>query len=215
MSETEYPVPLAISDETLAKFSPDEQFLLRPMKSVVLNMEVMVKFHRNQQETQVKKNPFVSWTLNKVAVIDRRWLNQYGDAMPISDMDWWRVKIEDETSPGQPLGCFIVRPLWKVERKDLTIFPSPSTWTVEQRGLTVLLYPRIRPWMPWIVPKALRAMVMRKTGGAALIIPLSYPPEGDPQDHYREVPASHPVTETEELSTVVDDPNVRYRNQRS
>ena len=99
--------------------------------------------------------------------------------MPIDDMDWWRVKIESETSPGQPVGCFIVRPLWKVEREDLTIL-APSTWTQVQSGLTVLLYPKIKPWMPWIIPKALRKLIMRKSGGSALLIPLSYPPEGEP-----------------------------------
>ena len=207
--DTEFIQPISISEETFAKFSPDEQFLLKPLKSCALNMEVMVKFHRNQQESQVKKNPFVSWTLNKVAVIDRSWLEDVRDNNPITDMDWWRVKIENETSPGQPVGCFIVRPLWKVDRKDLAVFLAPSTWTAVQHGLTVMLYPKIRPWMPWIVPKALRNMVMRKTSGAALVIPLSYPPEGDPKESYR-IESMSSATETGELAPTISDEGVTY-----
>lgn len=176
--------PISIDDDVLKKFSPEEQFLLRPLKSAVLNMEAVVKFHTNQQESQIKKNPFVSWTLNKIAVIDKNWLSQFKpDQMPVRDGDFWRVKIEHETSPGQPLGCFVVRPLWRVERKDLVPL-APSTFTKVQHGLTVLLYPKIQPWQPWIIPKALRQMIMRTTGGAALVIPLSYPPEKelDPKD---------------------------------
>ena len=208
-TEIDFLPPLSISDETFSKFSSDEQFLLKPLKSVAVNMEAMIKFHRNQQESQVKKNPFISWTLNKVAVIDRKWLDEVGDKNPISDMDWWRVKVENETSPGQPVGCFIVRPLWKVDRNDLAIFLSPTTWSIVQHGLTILLYPKIRPWMPWIIPKALRNMVMRKTSGAALIIPLSYPPEGEPKDSYRIKEAGN--TETGELATMISDTGVTYR----
>lgn len=168
-----------LSEEELRQFTPEEQFLLRPLKSAVINMEAVIKFHLNQLEGQAKKNPFVSWTLNKIAVIDKKWLQQFKlDQMPVRDGDFWRVKIEHETSPGQPLGCFIVRPLWRVERKDLVPL-APSTFTKVQQGLTVLLYPKIRPWLPWIIPKALRQMIMRSTGGAALVIPLSYPPEKD------------------------------------
>ena len=169
--------PLRTQDRVLDQFSKDEQYLLRPKKSVVKGMEAVIKLHRNKQASD--KNPFISWTLNKVAVIDNTWLRAHKDRMPIDDMDWWRVKIESETSPGQPVGCFIVRPLWKVEREDLTIL-APSTWTQVQSGLTVLLYPKIKPWMPWIIPKALRKLIMRKSGGSALLIPLSYPPEGEP-----------------------------------
>lgn len=209
--ESDFLSPLSISDETYAKFSADEQFLLKPLKSVALNMEVMVKFHRNQVENQTKKNPFVSWTLNKVSVIDRKWLEDVGNSNPIQDMDWWRVKIENETSPGQPVGCFILRPLWKVDRNDLAIYLSPSTWTPVQHGLTVLLYPKIRPWMPWIIPKALRNMVMKKTSGAALVIPLSYPPEGDPKESYRGE-QSRNGTESGDLATVISDPEVTYKS---
>jgi len=174
----ETPEPLQMSDEVLQAFSLEEQYLLRPMKSVVLNMEAVVKFHRNPIENQQKKNPFISWTLNKVAVIDKDWLGKNKDG--VKDMSWWRVKVEHETSPGQPVGCFILRPLWEINRSDLVIL-APSTWNMVQHGLSVLLYPKIKPWMPWIMPKALRRTVMRKTGGAALLIPLSYPPEGAPK----------------------------------
>ena len=169
--------PLKIQDRILEQFTSDEQYLLRPKKSVVKGMEAVIKLHKNKQG--LDKNPFISWTLNKVAVVDSGWLKAHRDSMPITDMDWWRCKIENETSPGQPVGCFIVRPLWKVERDDLAIL-APSTWTQVQLGLTILLYPKIKPWMPWIIPKALRKLIMRKSGGSALLIPLSYPPEGEP-----------------------------------
>lgn len=169
--------PLQTHECVLEQFSSDEQYLLRPKKSVVKGMEAVIKLHKNKQATD--KNPFISWTLNKVAVVDSAWLKAHKNDMPIDDMDWWRVKIENETSPGQPVGCFIVRPLWKVEREDLAIL-APSTWTQVQSGLTILLYPKIKPWMPWIIPKALRKLIMRKSGGSALLIPLSYPPEGEP-----------------------------------
>jgi len=169
--------PLQTHECVLEQFSSDEQYLLRPKKSVVKGMEAVIKLHRNKQATD--KNPFISWTLNKVAVVDSAWLKAHKNDMPIDDMDWWRVKIENETSPGQPVGCFIVRPLWKVGREDLAIL-APSTWTQVQSGLTILLYPKIKPWMPWIIPKALRKLIMRKSGGSALLIPLSYPPEGEP-----------------------------------
>ena len=173
--------PLKTDDRVLSQFSLEEQYLLRPIKSVVKGMEVVIKFHRNRQEVASDKNPFISWTLNKVGMIDRNWLAAYKDReLPIQDMDWWRVKIENETSSGQPVGCFTVQPLWKVDRTDLAIL-APSTWNQVQSGLTILLYPKIKPWLPWIIPKALRKLIMRKTGGAALIIPLSYPPEGSPK----------------------------------
>jgi hypothetical protein len=170
--------PLRIHDSVLDQFTSDEQYLLSPKKSVVKGMEAVIKLHKNKQASD--KNPFISWTLNKVAVIDNNWLKSHKDNMPIEDMDWWRVKVENETSPGQPVGCFIVRPLWKVLREDLAIL-APSTWTQVQSGLTILLYPKIKPWMPWIIPKALRKLIMRKSGGSALLIPLSYPPEGEPE----------------------------------
>jgi len=185
MVENNTPTPLEMDEEVLSQFSPEEQYLLRPQKSSAINLEAVIKFHRNQDAKSIRKNPFISWTLNKVAVIDRNWLKLHKDNMPIKDMDWWRVKIENETSPGQPAGCFVVRPLWKIDRKELAIL-APSTWLKVQHGLTVLLYPKIRPWMSWIIPKALRRMVMRKTGGAALIIPLSYPPEGPPKESGKE-----------------------------
>jgi len=169
--------PLQTHECVLEQFSTDEQYLLRPKKSVVKGMEAVIKLHKNKQPND--KNPFISWTLNKVAVIDSAWLKSHKDNMPVNDMDWWRVKIESETSPGQPVGCFIIRPLWKVERDNLAIL-APSTWTQVQSGLTILLYPKIKPWMPWIIPKALRKLIMRKSGGSALLIPLSYPPEGEP-----------------------------------
>ena len=172
--------PLRIQDQVLDQFSPDEQYLLRPVKSVAKGMEAVIKLHRNKQGSD--KNPFISWTLNKVAVIDNTWLKKHQDKLPIQDMDWWRVKIENETSPGQPFGCFVVRPLWQVARDDLAIL-APSTWTQVQTGLTVMLYPKIKPWMPWIIPKALRKLIMRKAGGSALVIPLSYPPEGVLQEN--------------------------------
>jgi hypothetical protein len=152
--------------------------LLRPIKSVVKGMEAVIKLHRNKQGTD--KNPFISWTLNKVAVLDNTWIKKHRQNMPIQDMEWWRVRIEKETSPGQPVGCFIVTPLWKVDRSDLAIL-APSTWTQVQSGLTVMLYPKIKPWMSWIIPKALRKLIMRKSGGSALVVPLSYPPEGTPE----------------------------------
>lgn len=175
--------PLQTHERVLEQFSTDEQYLLRPKKSVVKGMEAVIKLHKNKQATD--KNPFISWTLNKVAVIDSAWLKSHKDNMPVNDMDWWRVKIESETSPGQPVGCFIVRPLWKVERENLAIL-APSTWTQVQSGLTILLYPKIKPWMPWIIPKALRKLIMRKSGGSALLIPLSYPPEGEPDSIKKE-----------------------------
>jgi len=201
--------PIQMREEILSQFSPEEQFLLRPLKSVVVNMEAVVKFHTNQQENQVRKNPFVSWTLNKIAVIDKSWLQQFKPQdLPVKDGDFWRIKIEHETSPGQPVGCFIVRPLWKIEPQDLCTL-APSTWTKVQTGLTVILYPKIRPWMPWIIPKALRQMVMRKTGGAALVIPLSYAPDdkrgADPEAM---LPSDNDVME--QLNTVVDDDGVFY-----
>jgi hypothetical protein len=172
--------PLEISEKLLNTLTPEEQNLLRPQKSHAVGLEVVVKFHRNQLASQLKKNPFVSWTLNKIAVIDRDWLNQWKTSeCPINDMDWWRVKIESETSPGQPLGCFVVKPLWKIERNDLAIL-VPSTWDQAQMGQTVILYPKIRPWLAWIIPKALRKNIMRKTGGSALVIPLEYQPEEKP-----------------------------------
>ncbi len=170
--------PLQTQDAVLNEFSLDEQYLLRPKKCVVKGMEVVIKFHKNQQ--QDNKNTFVSWTLNKITVIDNSWLKLNKDNIPIKDMDWWRVKIETETNPGQPFGCFIVRPLWKVEREVLAIL-APSTWTQVQHGLTLLLYPKLKPWMPWIIPKALRKLIMRKSGCSALVIPLCYPPEGEPE----------------------------------
>lgn len=174
---------LQTQESVLDQFSKDEQYLLRPKKSVVKGMEAVIKLHKNKQGSD--KNPFISWTLNKVAVIDNKWLKQHKDDMPITDMDWWRVKIEEETSVGQPVGCFIIKPLWKVERENLAIL-APSTWTQVQSGLTILLYPKIKPWMPWIIPKALRKLIMRKSGGSALLIPLSYPPEGEPDSIRRD-----------------------------
>jgi len=50
---------------------------------------------QNQEITapkEEKKNPYISWTLNKAAVIDKRWLLYHKNE--IQDMDWWRVKIE-------------------------------------------------------------------------------------------------------------------------
>jgi len=172
--------PLKTQERVLQQFTHDEQYILRPLKSIVQGFEVVIKLHRNKRGAD--KNPFISWTLNKVAVVDQYWLKQNRDNMPIGDMDWWRVKIEKETSPGYPVGCFVVRPLWKVNREDLAIL-APSTWTQVQTGPTILLYPKIKPWMPWIVPKALRKLIMRKTGGSALCIPLSYPPEGEPLEY--------------------------------
>ena len=174
---------LRIQETVLQQFSPEEQALLRPQTSTVLGMEVVVKFHKNQVESQRARNPFVSWTLNKIALIDRAWLKANSDAMPIKDREWWRVKIENETSSGQPIGCFVVRPLWKVEREDLVIF-APSTFELAQEGVTVLMYPKMKPWLPWVTPKGLRRAVMKKTGGSSLIIPLSYPPEGQPEDSH-------------------------------
>jgi hypothetical protein len=170
--------PLQTAEHVLGQFSKDEQHLLRPKKSVVKGMEAVIKLHRNNRQS-ADRNPFVSWTLNKVAVIDSAWLKAHRENMPVSDMDWWRVRIENETSPGLPVGCFIVRPLWKVERRELAIL-APSTWTQVQSGPTLLLYPKLKPWMPWIIPKALRSLIMKKSGGSALMIPLSYPPEGEP-----------------------------------
>lgn len=174
--------PIAMSEDMLNQFSDEEQLLLKPLKSAVVNMEAVIKFHKNQQTKQLNKNPFISWTLNKAAVIDKTWLNLYKEK--IQDMSWWRVKIERESSPGQPYGCFIVRPLWEVKIENLVIL-APTTWSKVQQGLTVVLYPKIKPWMPWIIPKALRKMIMKKTNGAALVIPLSYPPEGDPEESLR------------------------------
>jgi len=168
--------PLQVSEKVLKQFSPQEQYLLRPKKSVAVGLEAVIKFHHNQKDVQRSKNPFVSWTLNKIAVIERAWLDEVGNDCPIGDLDWWRVKIESETSIGQPMGCFIVRPLFKVERDDLAIL-APSTWNQEQSGLTILLHPCMKPWMPWIIPKALRRVIMQRSGGAALVIPLEYPPK--------------------------------------
>jgi hypothetical protein len=194
-------IPISIAEEALKQFSAEEQFLLRPIKSAVTDMEAVIKFHLNQQENQRKKNPFVSWTLNKIAVIDKTWLRQFKpDQNPVRDGDFWRVKIENETSPGQPLGCFVVRPLWRVERKDLVPL-APSTFTKVQQGLTVLLYPKIRPWLPWIIPKALRQMIMRTTGGAALVIPLSYPPDKDiDKDEVNKLPVEEDIDPGFEVS---------------
>ena len=199
--------PLQTHECVLEQFSSDEQYLLRPKKSVVKGMEAVIKLHKNKQAND--KNPFISWTLNKVAVVDSAWLKSHKDDMPINDMDWWRVKIENETSPGQPVGCFIVRPLWKVERENLAIL-APSTWTQVQSGLTILLYPKIKPWMPWIIPKALRKLIMRKSGGSALLIPLSYPPEGEPDSIKKEsgfIPlyAQHPEPEDMQLDEFMID----------
>ena len=191
--------PLQTHECVLEQFSTDEQYLLRPKKSVVKGMEAVIKLHKNKQPND--KNPFISWTLNKVAVIDSAWLKSHKDNMPVNDMDWWRVKIESETSPGQPVGCFIIRPLWKVERDNLAIL-APSTWTQVQSGLTILLYPKIKPWMPWIIPKALRKLIMRKSGGSALLIPLSYPPEGEPDSIKSEngfIPLYAQQTEPEDM----------------
>jgi len=173
--ETPSITPLVTSEETLQKFSTEEQYLLRPRESVVLGEEVMVKFHKNQLPNQSHKNPWISWTLNKIAVVSKEWIDAQGPN-PISNMSWWRVKIVKETSPGQDIGCFIVKPLWEVPRSDLVTL-VPNTWEQVQKGLTIMLYPKIKPWMPWIIPKALRKMTMRKTGGSALIIPLSYAPD--------------------------------------
>lgn len=203
MTTTKDTKPISIGEEALKQFTAEEQFLLRPLKSVVVNQEAVVKFHTNQQETQVKKNPFVSWTLNKIAVIDKSWLQQFKE-MPIKDGDFWRIKIEHETSPGQPLGCFVVRPLWKVERNDLVPL-APSTFTKVQHGLTVLLYPKIRPWLPWIIPKALRQMIMRTTGGAALVIPLSYPPEKVLTKADAEAALPREATDMDELIITLND----------
>lgn len=177
---------LKISDRVLTQFSPEEQRLLRPMTSQVLGMEVMVKFHRNTQEDQVKRNPWVSWTLNKIAVVDRTWVQQHPGA--IDDMTWWRAKVEAETRPGEAAGAFVVRPLWRVERHDLVML-APSTWDQVQKGATVILYPKMKPWLPWIMPRALRRLVMKQSRGSALAIPLSYPPEGQPSRQALEPPS--------------------------
>jgi len=177
---------LRTSDSMLTQFSPEEQQMLRPMTSQALGMEVMVKFHRNTHDDQVQRNPWVSWTLNKIAMIDRTWLQQHGPA--IDDMSWWRVKVESETRPGEPAGAFILRPLWRVDRNDLVML-APSTWDQVQKGPTVLLYPKLKPWLPWIMPRALRRLIMKQSRGSALVIPLSYPPEGQPARQPLEPPS--------------------------
>lgn len=194
---------LRIQERVLNQFSPEEQELLRPQTSSVLGMEVVVKFHKNQIESQRARNPFVSWTLNKVAVIDKTWLQANSENNPVKDRDWWRVKIESETSSGQAIGCFVVRPLWRVEREELAIF-APSTFELVQKGLTVLMYPKMKPWLPWVTPKGLRRAVMAKTGGASLIIPLSYPPEGAPEGTYNEGLPTYMLTNPDHLDDLND-----------
>lgn len=204
--------PLRTSQQLLnSVFTEDEQKLLKPPKSSAIGMEVVIKFHRNQRggPQGYQRNQFVSWTLNKLAVIDRAWVaaNTYdGRELPVQDREWWRVKIEEETSPGQPLGCFVVRPLWKINDEDIVVL-APSTWDCVQQGITVLLYPKLKPWLNWVIPRALRKSIMKRTSGASLIIPLSYPPEGAPDastlpESYSKLGGSAPLAHLNDIHFV-------------
>lgn len=85
-----------------------------------LPVRTVVKFYDNHlpEGSRRDNNTLISKTLKKVAVIDSEWAEQNATRLP-SDQDFYLVDVVHETCPGLCKGCFIVRPIRKVDGADV------------------------------------------------------------------------------------------------
>ena len=108
-------------------------------------MITLVKFIRNQQKKS--SNRFVTRTLGKVGVIHSSYYWSMTDR-PHHD-EFWFVEILEEVGQGTSAGCFVLRPLKKVDscRKQGRLVPNvvrliPGTFDTEKIGSTIYVYPK-------------------------------------------------------------------------
>lgn len=84
-------------------------------------METILKFFHNPGSNN---NEIISRTLCKIAVISRRWqenyLKQGGDPNGLpKHSEMWRCAITNEAKPGKNQGCFIVEPIERVAEESV------------------------------------------------------------------------------------------------
>lgn len=142
-------------------------------------MEAILKFFENDKPAP-GKNPIVSKTLGKVAIIARA----YGDrvarsngslAMPQSQ-EFWRVRILKELERGSRKGCFLVEPIVKVEYEDiLHLVPGMYTHIVEHGRMLVTPNPEYQG-RACILPLDHKQLFSQRNGISSMIVDVSTKP---------------------------------------
>jgi len=136
------------------------------------SMYTVVKFFANYNKASA--NPLISHSLLKVAFIKKDLEHE------VQHDEFWTVEILEEKARGQFRGCFLLRPIRKVEKEDILRLP-PNTFTVrKQDGLLVLTPMKTRDGF-WIVPLAQRKALASEYQAYGVVVDLDLGQAEDPE----------------------------------
>jgi len=97
--------------------------------------QVIVKFFKNSYDNNI--NQLITRTMGKVGVIDKDYI-QSGNEMPCEG-EFWKVDIVKETNPGKPYGCFILKPICKVDPSSLFKLLPGMYEEVQSNGSLIII----------------------------------------------------------------------------
>ena len=104
-------------------------------------IRIIVKFFENSNSKSKRAdNSLVTRTLGKVGFIDKSWKPKEGEPTPQKG-DFWKVEIEREVAPGKNTGCFILKPLCRVDPPKL-IKLVPGMYDEEEHDSLLIIRPK-------------------------------------------------------------------------
>jgi hypothetical protein len=129
-------------------------------------MRTLVKFYSNSNAES--HNLLITRTLGKVGTLTSECF--YGKVPVPQSGEWWYCDVVDETKHGTNKGCFVLKPVERVDpiehdhvRKNDINYLVPGNYDCVRKGNTLLLHPRIEG-PNWICSRNLRTYLMRAYG---------------------------------------------------
>lgn len=132
-------------------------------------MLILAKFIHNDNPRST--NVLITRTLGKFGVLHRESIEQMQQKPRANE--WWYCEIVKETGAGTDRGCWVLKPIKRVEMvekhgfrdNDIT-YLFPNMYTAQRQGNVLLLYPK-RMGPNWICPSSMRQHLMRQHRNAS------------------------------------------------
>lgn len=101
----------------------------------------------------------------KVAFIQR------GTKHEVQHDEFWAVEILEEKGKGQFKGCFLLKPLYKIEKDDILRLP-PNTFSVRKHNGLLILNPIKSADSFWIIPLLQRKALAVEHNAYGVVVEL-------------------------------------------
>jgi hypothetical protein len=143
--------------------------------SITPTMATVIKFHKREIPERQANNkrllPVRTRTCMKIGLVDERWVAPEGISVP-KEEEWWLVHIVHETQVGSNRGCFIMRPVKKIDNGSILRLLPGFFVTSQPNPGTLIVTPKDHQHAPWILPLKLKQEFMSRMGLSSVVVNL-------------------------------------------